>query len=127
MEGLALAIVSVIKPALPVILGAVTKGALEELGAKIFSRLSNRKPALDEAAKDLAKHPDDTDAEAALRYQVRKLLEEDHSLAEELRNLLAQGQKQGVFAEGERSVAVGGNVSGSTIVTGDAEVTQEGS
>ncbi|MBC7226463.1 MAG: ATP-binding protein [Thermoflexales bacterium] len=40
------------------------------------------------AAQDLASHPDDPDAQAALRFQIRKALAEDPALAEELAGLL---------------------------------------
>jgi len=79
------------------------------------------KPAALEAVQDAAEHPDDEDALAALRLQLKKLLAEDDSLAQELARLVAQSRPAGknVTASGERSVAIGGNVSGSVIVTGD--------
>ena len=53
--------------------------------------------------------------------QLKKLLTEDQSLAEEVSRWLDQGKAAGitVTASGERSVPIGGNVKGSTIVTGD--------
>ena len=53
--------------------------------------------------------------------QLKKLLTEDQSLAEEVSRWLEQGKAAGinVSAYGERSVAIGGDVKGSTIVTGD--------
>jgi len=79
------------------------------------------KPAALEAAQDAATHPDDEDALAALRLQLKKLLAEDQPLAQELARLVAQSRPAGknVTASGERSVAIGGSVSGSVIVTGD--------
>ncbi len=86
------------------------------------------KPAALEAAQDAAAHPDDEDALAALRRQLKKLLAEDDSLAQELARLLPQSGPAGqtVTASGNRSVAIGGNVSGSVIVTGDQDVVQQG-
>ena len=79
------------------------------------------KPAALEAVQDVATRPDDEDALAALRLHLKKLLAEDLSLAEELAHLLAQARAAGqtVTASGNRSVAIGGSVSGSVIVTGD--------
>jgi len=90
----------------------------------LWSRLKPKveaKPAALEAAQDAAQMPDDEDAQAALRVQLRKLLTEDQSLAEEVSRWLEQGKTAGinVSASGERSVAIGGDVKGSTIVTGD--------
>jgi len=79
------------------------------------------KPAALEAVQDAAERPDDEDALAALRLQLKKLLAEDQPLAQELARLLQQAQAGGrtVTASGNRSVAIGGNVTGSVIVTGD--------
>jgi len=81
-----------------------------------------------EAAQDAAAHPDDEDALAALRLQLKKLLAEDDSLAQELARLLEQARTAGqtVIASGDRSVAIGGNVSGSVIVAGDKNTVQTG-
>jgi hypothetical protein len=92
------------------------KALWDKLRPKIEAR-----PAALEAAQDAAAHPDDEDALAALRLQLKKLLAEDDSLAQELARLLPQSGPAGqtVIASGDRSVAIGGNVSGSVIVTGD--------
>jgi hypothetical protein len=80
------------------------------------------KPAAKEAAEEVAAHPEDEDAVAALRLQLRKLLEEDTRLAGDLAAIWQKAEAANVVqvtASGERSVAVGGDVTGSTIVTGD--------
>ena len=80
------------------------------------------KPAAKEAAEEVAAHPDDDDALASLRLQLRKLLEQDQGLADDLARIWQEAQAANVVqvtASGERSVAVGGDVTGSTIVTGD--------
>jgi hypothetical protein len=86
------------------------------------------RPAALEAAQDAATHPDDEDALAALRLQLKKLLAEDDSLAQELARLLEQTRPAGqtVIASGERSVDIGGDVSGSVIVTGDRNKINKG-
>jgi hypothetical protein len=91
----------------------------------IWERLKpgvEERPAAKEAAEDVAANPDDEDAVAALRLQLRKLVEEDEELARDLTKLWQEAQAANVItvtASGERSVAVGGSVKGSTIVTGD--------
>jgi hypothetical protein len=88
---------------------------------RLFPKVSET-PAIDTAVKDAAKNPDDADYQAALRVQLRKVLTEDPGLAQELRAVLESGQQDGsvhVSAGGDRSVAVGGSVQGSAIVTGD--------
>lgn len=46
------------------------------------------KPAAAEAIEDTANHPDDEDLQAALRVQVKKLLQQDAALADEVAALL---------------------------------------
>jgi hypothetical protein len=99
------------------------KALWDKLRPKVEAR-----PAALEAAQDAAAHPDDEDALAALRLQLKKLLAEDQALAQELARLLPQSGPAGqtVIASGDRSVAIGGNVSGSVIVTGDQNVVHQG-
>jgi hypothetical protein len=94
---------------------------------KLRPKVEARPTAL-EAAQDAAAHPDDEDALAALRLQLKKLLAEDDSLAQEMTRLLEQARAAGknVTASGSRSVAIGGNVSGSVIVTGDRNKINKG-
>ncbi|HXV33704.1 MAG TPA: hypothetical protein VD769_06820 [Gaiellaceae bacterium] len=80
------------------------------------------KPAAKEAAEDVAANPDDHDSLVVLKRQLEKLLEDDRQLAGELAAIWEQAAAANVVqvtASGERSVAVGGDVTGSTIVTGD--------
>ncbi|WP_322816834.1 hypothetical protein [Chloroflexus sp.] len=79
------------------------------------------KAAAQEAAEDVAKTPNDPDAQATFRQQLKKLLADDPTLAAELTSLLGQIRHAGVnvIVSGDRSVTIGGNVSGSTIIIGD--------
>lgn len=130
--ALASLLTTALVPLLPFLIKAGEKAAEEtgkavggrslEWGQSLWAKLRPKveaKPAALEAAQDAAKTPDDTDAQAALRVQLKKLLTEDQSLAEEVSRWLEEGKAAGVIASGERSVAIGGDVSGSTIVTGD--------
>lgn len=95
------------------------------LGQRILARLmhhASRREPLETAVADLAENGRDADALGALRLQVRKILSANPELVEEL----AEAAKQAgllptappVTASGARSVAIGGNNSG-TISTGD--------
>lgn len=92
----------------------------KDLCAKLRPR-AEAKHAAQEAVQEVAAAPEDEDARAALRLQLKKLFAEDESLAKEVSEMQGQLRQAGVnvAAIGDRSVAIGGNVSGSTIVTGN--------
>ena len=132
--ALASSVTTALVPLLPYLLKAGDKAAEEtgklvagqswEWGKSLWTKLKPKvetKEAALEAAQDVAQAPGDEDLQATLRVQLKKLLTEDQSLAEEVSRLLEQGKAAGitVTASGERSVAIGGNVNSSTIVTGD--------
>jgi hypothetical protein len=111
---------------------AATERAAEKLGdtawehaRRLWERLRpavEGKPAAEEAALDIAAQPDDETARAALAWQLKKLLEADPQLVADVEHLWAEAQRAGVVAAGARSVAAGGSITGSTIVTGDRNV-----
>jgi hypothetical protein len=96
----------------------LAKKVWDRLGARVETRTSAQ-----EAAADLAAQPSDEDAQAALRVQLRKLLADEPGLQKELEALVKSAQGSGtvtnVTVSGDRSVGIGGNFSGGTIVTGD--------
>ena len=122
-------------PLLPALLdigGRVAQEAVDAAGdeavgfaRRLWEKLRGKveaKPAAQEAAHDVAEHPDDDDLRAALRVQLRKLLDDDPDLAAELGQLWDEGQRTGavnvnVTASGAGSVAVGRDVHGSHITT----------
>lgn len=124
-------------PVLPYLLKAGEKAAEEagkKLGGnaweevkKLWTKLRPKveaKPAALEAVHEVASAPDDADAQAALRLQLRKLLTEDQNLASEINQWWENAKQAGidVTAIGNRSVAVAGDVKESTIITGDRNV-----
>jgi hypothetical protein len=127
------ALASFLAPFLPYVVQAGQKVAgraadvIGEEAASYAERLWERlkpgveaKPGAKEAAEDVAKSPGDEDALGALKNQLKKLLEEDEALKADLTKIWDEAKAANVVtASGERSVAVGGNVSGSTIITGD--------
>jgi hypothetical protein len=131
--ALANSVTTALVPLLPYLLKAGEKAAEEtgktvagqgwEWAKSLWTKLKPKveaKPAALEAAQDVAESPEDEDAQVAFRRQLRKLLTEDQSLAEEVSRWLDQGKAAGinVSATGERSVAIG-DVKSSTIVIGD--------
>ena len=132
--ALASSLTTALVPLLPYLLKAGEKAAEEtgkkvadeslEWGKSLWSKLKPKveaKPEALEAAQEIAQDPNYEDAQAAFRRQLRKLLAEDQSLAEEVSRWLEQGKAAGitVTASGDRSVAIGGDAKGSTIITGD--------
>ncbi|HKQ06841.1 MAG TPA: hypothetical protein VJ464_17030 [Blastocatellia bacterium] len=127
-------VVTYLVPALPALytLGGeaakeVTKkisGEAFEYAKSLWAKLrpkAEATPALQEAISDVATTPEDEDAQAALRLQLKKLLANDNELARELDGILQNAKNAGVtvIVSGDRSVGIGGNVSGGTIITGD--------
>jgi len=95
------------------------------------------KPETADLPAEVAKAPDDEDAQAAFRYQLKKLLENDETFAKQLDALVKEAkqvtvtnmsatlsgdgaiaQGEGATAVGKGGVYVGGNASGN-IVTGN--------
>ena len=99
---LATTVTTCLAPALPYLVEAGEKGADalgEKLGAgvwetakAIWQRLGSS-PSVEAAAQEVAKMPDDEDARVALRYQIKKLLAADESLAAALAQLLEAGAR----------------------------------
>lgn len=126
-----------LQPFLPLI---ASKGA-EELGRRAVGELwetvrrkLSTKPASREALEDLLHSPQDADLQAQFRAQLKKALAEDPTFAASLAALLdVAGVEYSAYLEGDGAIAQGpgakavgkggvmieGNVSDSTIVTGD--------
>ncbi|MGQ9494260.1 MAG: hypothetical protein ACUVR2_10950 [Anaerolineae bacterium] len=127
-------VVAFLAPFLPYLLKAGEKVA-EEAGKKLgetaweqakslWAKLRPKveaKPAVQEAVQDVAAAPQDEDAQAALRQQLKKLLAEDKALAAEVSRWWdkAKAADVTVVASGNGALAIGGSVQDSVIVTGD--------
>lgn len=80
----------------------------EQLGPKVKA-----KPAALEAANDMVQDPDDSDCQAALRQQLKKLLAEDEGLAAAIAKILKDelsegvGDRINVQTTGDQSPAIG--------------------
>lgn len=91
----------------------------QELWKRLRPKVES-KPAAKEAAEAVAAAPSDSLAASALAFQVKTLLEADPAFAQELERLWRQGEAARMtIASGERSIAVGGDVSNSVFQTGD--------
>jgi hypothetical protein len=133
--SMAAALTGFLSPVLPYLLKG-GEGAAKEVGKKfggaawekakdLWAKLQPRfesRPAAQEAVQAVAQVPEDQAAQGALNLQVRKILVEDNNLAQELASWLVEAEQAGVritVASGDRSVAIGGEVTGSSIITGD--------
>lgn len=120
------------------------KAAAKKAGEALWSALRKRfegKPAAKEAMDDMQKAPQDQDAQAVLRVQLKKALAEDADFLAQIAKLLEEAQAEaqaagvqvtvrgsgaaavgpGAVAAGTRGVAVGGDVKGS-ISTGSGNI-----
>ena len=96
--------------------GAAARSVWRVLRPHLSARAAARSAVADAAAR-----PQDPDARAALRLQVRKLLEDDPALAERLAGVLqvpVRGHGNRVSVAGDRGVAAG-RISHSAIRVGD--------
>jgi hypothetical protein len=131
------ALVSILAPCLGLLMAGATAAA-QEIGTSAGSELLahakrlwaklrphiEAKPGALEAAEDVAQRPDDERARGALELQLEKLLRDQPELVDAIAPIVRDALAAGVVAAGDRSVAVGGNVSG-VIVTGDSAVIRE--
>lgn len=132
-SGVAHEVAMALVPFLPILTAAAdqAKEALgRELGEagvswarRLWARLTDSgsrgsHPAeLEAAAEQAATAPANPDAFAAFRWQVRRRLEADGELRAEVEQLLAQAPP--TIAVGDRSVAISGTTTDTTIITGD--------
>jgi len=98
-----------------------------EQAKALWDKLRHKKN-VEQVAQTVAALPDNQALREALREEIARALAEDESLAQELVRLLEQSRPSGqtVIASGDRSVAIGGSVSGSVIVTGDRNKINKG-
>ncbi|MBD2596424.1 hypothetical protein H6G74_19115 [Nostoc spongiaeforme FACHB-130] len=94
-------IVKFLVPCLPFLLnvgGKVAEGASQKVGEDVWNKAKaiwgklqpkvEAKEAAKEAAADVAQTPDDEDLQASLRVQLKKILDADTALAEEIAQIL---------------------------------------
>ncbi|MBL1083102.1 hypothetical protein JK359_14095 [Streptomyces actinomycinicus] len=95
--------------------------ATANLGRRILQAVWRRRDEqgrseLEAAVRDAAEAPDDEDAAAALRQQIKRALRDDTELLAELARILPAGETVNVTASGERAIAA---KTIGTAVTGD--------
>ena len=128
LQTLSQQLVTFLAPFLPYLL-KMGEQAAEEAGKKLGAEAwegakalwAKLKPKVE--AKPAAREA----AQTALQWQLEKVLAEDEALADEVRQTLQSQPARQVIARGARSIAIGGSVSGSVIVTGDQNTVQQGS
>jgi hypothetical protein len=124
---------ALLAPYLPTLMklgGKAAESAASKVGAdtwetvkKIWAKLSPRieaKESAKEAAIDVANNPDDEDLQAALRVQLKKLLEQNKELAEAIAKILAEASPEVIAGvqitqttTGDKNVIIG-QMSGGT-------------
>jgi len=129
-QGVTTALVSF----LPYALQKVGDGGLTEIGKKalnaswdttkglwnkLWSKVETDQYAL-KATQDLAADPTDSDSQAALRKELKRLFKDDQSFASEIEQLLNQALASGtITVSADRGgIATSGNVIDSTLITG---------
>lgn len=135
LAALAKDLIVFLAPFLPFLLKA-GEGAAEEAGKKMGSAAWERAKALwdklgrkervRKAAEAAAALPDNPAVQQGVEVEVARALQEDEALRGEVVRLWEAAKAAGVAvaAVGDRSVAIGGNVSGSVIVTGDQNIVE---
>lgn len=119
--------------------------SLPDVVGKVWDAVKEKmesKPETQELPADLAAAPEDPAVQGAFQYQLKKLLENDEAFAKRLDELVREAKQvtsysaalegDGAIAMGDNAKAVGaggvmigGNVSGSNIVTGDNNVVND--
>jgi len=134
---LAQKIAAFLMPLLPYLLKIGDKAA-EEVGKKIggegwerakalWDKL-RRKKNVEQVAQTAAALPDNQALREALREEIARALQEDGALQKQVARLWGEAKAASVTvtASGDRSVAIGGDVSGSVIITGDRNRVERG-
>jgi hypothetical protein len=129
-------VAAALTPFLPILTGAANHVS-EALGAqlgegavswagRVWARLTDNRLSgsnadeLEAVAEQAAAAPDDPDALAAFRWQVRRRLEADSRLLADVKEMLAQVPP--AITSGDRAVAIGGTTTETTIITGDNNI-----
>jgi hypothetical protein len=101
-------------------LGAVAWDRAQVLWGKLRPKVE-ASPDAKRAVERAAERPEDKRVAGSLELELDALLGKEPGLAAELAELLDEAKAAGVnvTASGERAVAIGGNVTGGTIATGD--------
>ena len=100
-------------------------------GKSVWNRLRpeiESRTAAWEAMSDASQLPEDSDAVAAFRLQLKKLLAENEVLADDLSRLLEEplADSAQITQSGNRNVAVSGSIHGNFIVTGARNIVKAG-
>ena len=132
VAAIAKLIVDIITPALP-FLGKVGENIASDAAKKIgssawtqalsvWSKLKSEIStnfSLEQSIQDLADNPSDSDAQAALRLQIKKVLSADNQLLQEFNSSFQHQSTGNTVTASEGSIAAGGNISDNVIILGD--------
>jgi hypothetical protein len=136
IQAISTAAIALLSPYLAKAGGAFAEKAGEKLAEKagaLYQAVRAKFESDAYAKQTLARveeKPESEGRKATFQEVLSEKLEEDADFAEVVRHLVEEAKAadtRKVIAFGERSVAVGGDVSGSTIITGDGNVVGDGS
>jgi hypothetical protein len=88
------------------------------LWSKLQSKMIDN-ASLRQSVEDAADNLTDSDAQAALRLQIKKLLTSDSQFLAEIGAQLQREASGNTVTANDRSVAAGGDITGNTIISGD--------
>ena len=92
-------------------LGEAAWKEAQELWARLSADIAKR-PGAQEAATELARNANDADAQSALRFQLRKVLEADPQLLAAVQAVIREDRPNVQVSATGGSIAVGGNATG---------------
>jgi hypothetical protein len=121
VTALAQTVTAILAPALPILV-KVGDGALGKIGSDISDKAKTlwvklrprleAKPSAQEALVEVVNNPNDEDARAALRFQIKKLFSEDTELAAEIYKAFATTPTASTTViQRDGGINVGGNAS----------------
>jgi hypothetical protein len=100
----------------------------KEIWEKLFPYIK-KQPGVKKRIEELAKNTSDPDINILVGYELKKVLktlpEKDVSAIQNI-IISSTNESRNTFAYGVRSVAIGGNSSGNTIITGDQTLLPKG-
>ncbi len=114
-----------LQPHLEVLVSSGVAAVGSGIGKTLWEKLSRHEDVI-QAAKKVAEKPQSPARKKQFLGTIEEVLEEDPSLQQEIIALMQQVAGNTVQAIGDRSVAIGGHVNGSTIITGDNNVVGSG-
>ncbi|GEM_PF-6172494 len=124
MDPIVQQIVALLQPYLPALVMESAKAIGSEGGKRIVNAIWEKlkgKPKVVEAAQEVVEAQGNETLQSIFALRIEQALKDDHELLAELTELLSQAGNV-AHTSGPGSIAIGGNVNGSTIVAGNNNI-----